>query len=191
MAIVQRSYAHMAPPGRGTYSRAVRDGDWLYVSGIAAFMGADNPAVPSDIASQTEMVFAYLRGILEAEGGGFEDLVSTDEEAKAKPAEFLVEELRTRVASGPVEFNFNLQLAQPGDNVNSAVVPLPDDRRKVTVGKLIIRQIDASGGGACVNMMFNPVALPKGVEPSFDPILLGRATAYAVSLGRRLSEGAK
>ena len=77
MAILQRSYAHLSPPGRGTYSRAVRDGDWLYVSGIAAFMGADNPPVPSDIASQTEMVFSYLRGILEAEGGGFEDLVST------------------------------------------------------------------------------------------------------------------
>lgn len=115
----------------------------------------------------------------------------TDEEAKAKPAEFLIDELRQRVAAGPVEFHFNLQLAEPGDKVDSAVVPLPDGRRKVTAGRLLIRQVEAGSGGACVGMTFNPVALPKGVEPSADPILLGRAAPYAVSLGRRLSEGAK
>jgi catalase len=121
--------------------------------------------------------------------GGTQGL--SDEEAKAKPAEFLVEELRQRVASAPVEFNFNLQLAQPGDNVNSAVVPLPDDRKKVTVGKLTIRQVEQVGTGACINMTFNPLALPKGVEPSADPVLLARPGAYAVSLGRRLGENAK
>ncbi|MFM9968949.1 MAG: catalase family peroxidase [Burkholderiales bacterium] len=121
--------------------------------------------------------------------GGTQGL--SDEEAKAKPTEFLIEELRQRVAAGAVEFNFNLQLAQPGDNVNSAVVPLPEDRKKVTVGKLTIRQVEAVGRGACINMTFNPVALPKGVEPSADPILLARAAPYAVSLGRRLSENAK
>jgi catalase len=121
--------------------------------------------------------------------GGTQGL--SDEEAKAKPADFLIDELRQRIAAAPAEFNFNLQLAQPGDSVNSAVVPLPDDRRKVTVGKLVIRQVQADAGGACVNMTFNPVALPRGVEPSADPILLGRAAPYAISLGRRLSEGAK
>ena len=77
MPIEKRSYDHLAPPGRGTYSRAVRDGDWLFVSGLAAFMGSDNPPVPEEIETQTERVFSYLKGILEAEGGGFEDLVST------------------------------------------------------------------------------------------------------------------
>lgn len=118
--------------------------------------------------------------------GGTQGL--SDEEAKAKPAEFLIDELRQRVAAGPVEFNFNLQLAQPGDKIDSAVVPLPDNRRKVTAGKLIIRKVEADAGGACASMMFNPVALPKGVEPSNDPILLGRAAPYAVSLSRRLGE---
>ncbi len=121
--------------------------------------------------------------------GGTQGL--SDEEAKTKPADFLIDEVRQRIAAAPAEFNFNLQLAEPGDSVNSAVVPLPDDRRKVTVGKLVIRQVQADAGGACVNMTFNPVALPRGVEPSADPILLGRAAPYAVSLGRRLSEGAK
>jgi catalase len=33
--------------------------------------------------------------------------------------------------------------------------------------------------------MFNPLQLPKGIEPSDDPILLARPAAYAVSLSRR------
>ncbi len=113
----------------------------------------------------------------------------SDEEAKAKPADFLFDELRQRVAQGAVAFNFNLQLAEPGDNVTSAVVPLPADRRKVTVGQLLVRKVEAADGGACANMTFNPTALPRGVEASADPILLGRAAPYAVSLGRRLTEG--
>jgi catalase len=110
----------------------------------------------------------------------------SDEEAKAKPAEFLFDELRQRVAAGPVAFDFVLQLAQAGDKIDSAVTPLPDDRKKVTVGRLIVKSVDAGTGGACVNITYNPTQLPKGVEASADPILLGRAAPYAVSLGRRL-----
>jgi catalase len=116
--------------------------------------------------------------------GGTQGL--SDEEAKAKPPEFLFDELRQRVAAAPVVFNFVLQLAQPGDKVDSAVTPLPDDRRKVTVGTLSIKAVEAGTGGACANMTFNPTLLPKGVEASSDPVLLGRAAPYAVSLGRRL-----
>ncbi len=109
-----------------------------------------------------------------------------DEEAKARPADFLFDELRQRVAAGPVAFNFVLQLAQPGDKVDSPVVPLPEDRRKVSVGTLTIKAVEAGSGGACANMTFNPTLLPLGVEASADPVLLGRAAPYAVSLGRRL-----
>ena len=35
------------------------------------------------------------------------------------------------------------------------------------------------------------MALPKGVEASADPMLAARAAPYAVSLGRRLAEGAR
>jgi catalase len=45
--------------------------------------------------------------------------------------------------------------------------------------------------GECVAITYNPMVLPKGVEPSADPLLAARAAPYAVSLGRRLSEGAK
>lgn len=121
--------------------------------------------------------------------GGTQTL--SDEEAKAKGTDFLFDDLRQRVAAGGVAFDFNLQLAQPGDRIDSAVTPLPDDRRKVTLGRLTIKSVAADATGPCVNITYVPTVLPKGVQPSDDPMLAARAAPYAVSLGRRLGEGAK
>jgi len=118
--------------------------------------------------------------------GGTQGL--SDDEAKARPTEFLIDELRRRVAAGPIAFDFMIQLAEPGDRVDSAVVPLPEGRRKVNAGRLVIREVEAGPGGACADVTFNPIALPAGVEPSSDPILLGRAAPYVVSLSRRIVE---
>ena len=115
----------------------------------------------------------------------------TDDEAKAKGANFLFDDLRQRATSGGVAFDFNLQLAQPGDKIDSAVVPLPDDRRKITLGRLVIKSVAADATGECVGITYIPTVLPKGVEPSADPMLAARAAPYAVGLGRRLGEGAK
>ena len=115
----------------------------------------------------------------------------SDDDAKAKGPNFLADELRQRVAGGEVAFNFMLQLAQPGDRLDSAVVPLPDDRRKVNLGRLSIKSVAADATGACVNVTFIPTLLPKGVEPSADPMLSARAAPYAIGLSRRVVEGAK
>jgi len=115
----------------------------------------------------------------------------TDDEAKAKGASFLFADLRERVKAGGVAFDFNLQLAQAGDRIDSAVVPLPDDRRKVNLGRLRMTDVSPDGTGACLAITFNPIVLPKGVEASADPMLAARAAPYVVGLGRRLTEGAK
>lgn len=121
--------------------------------------------------------------------GGVQTL--SDDEAKAKGPTFLFADLRQRAAAGQVAFDFNLQLAQPGDRLDSAVTPLPDDRRKVTMGRLTIKSVSADATGPCVAITYNPIVLPKGVEASNDPMLSARAAPYAVGLGRRLVEGAK
>lgn len=121
--------------------------------------------------------------------GGTQGL--SDDEAKAKGSDFLFDELRQRVAAGAVAFDFNLQLAQAGDKIDSAVTPLPDERRKVTLGRLTIKAVSPDATGPCLAITYNPMVLPKGVEPSADPMLAARAAPYAVSLGRRLGEGPK
>jgi catalase len=115
----------------------------------------------------------------------------SDEEAKAKGPSFLFDDLRQRVKESQVSFNFNLQLAEPGDRLDSATVPLPESRRKVTLGSLKVTAVSEDSGGACRDITFVPTVLPKGVEPSSDPMLAARAAPYAVGIGRRLSEGSK
>ena len=115
----------------------------------------------------------------------------SDDEAKAKGPDFLFDELRQRVASAGLAFDFKLQLAQAGDRLDSAVTPLPEDRRKVTLGRLTVKSVAPDAGGPCLTITYNPMLLPKGIEPSADPMLAARAAPYGVSLGRRLTEGAK
>jgi catalase len=121
--------------------------------------------------------------------GGLQGL--TDDEAKAKGASFLFDDLRQRVKEGKVAFNFNLELAQAGDKIDSATVPLPEGRKKVKLGILKVTSVSEDGGGPCLTINYNPMVMPKGVEASADPMLPARAAPYAISLGRRLGEGAK
>lgn len=121
--------------------------------------------------------------------GGVQGL--SDDEAQAKGPDFLFDELRQRVAEQTVSFDFNLELAEPGDNVDDATVPLPEGRDKVTLGTLSITSVAEDAGGSCLTLTFNPMIMPEGVKPSADPMLAARAAPYAISLSRRLTEGAK
>lgn len=121
--------------------------------------------------------------------GGVQTL--TDEDAKTKGPNFLFDELRQRVTSGNAAFNFNLELAEPGDILTKATIPLPEGRKKLTLGVLKIVSVSTDGGGACLNVTFDPNRMPPGVEGAADPMLPARTAPYAISLGRRLSEGAK
>ena len=111
----------------------------------------------------------------------------SDEELKQLPDDFLADELRKRAASSSIAFNFNVQIAESGDVVNDATVPLPANRKVVTAGRLVIDKVEAGPGGACDKMVFNPLVLPKGIGPSADPTLIARPASYGISFGRRLS----
>jgi catalase len=121
--------------------------------------------------------------------GGVQGL--TDDEAKAKGPSFLFDDLRQRVKEGKVAFNFNIELAQPGDVIDSATVPLPEGRKKLNLGMLKVTSVADDGAGACLTITFNPMVLPKGVEPSADPMIAARSAPYGIGLSRRLTEGAK
>jgi hypothetical protein len=85
----------------------------------------------------------------------------TDDEAKAKGPSFLFDDLRQRVKDGKVAFNFNLQLAQPGDKIDSATVPLPEGRKKVNLGRLKI----TVGRGRCGRPLPDHHLQPDGACP--------------------------
>ena len=115
----------------------------------------------------------------------------SDEDAKSKGPNFLFDELRQRVAAGKASFNFNLEIAQPGDVLDNATIPLPEGRKKITLGVLKIVSLSADSTGPCLNITFDPNIMPKGVEGAPDPMLRARTAPHAISLGRRITEGSK
>lgn len=112
-------------------------------------------------------------------------------ETQSKGANFLFDDLRQRVTSGKASFNFNLEIAQAGDVLNNATIPLPEGRKKITLGVLKIVSVSPDSTGPCLSMIFDPNIMPKGVEGAPDPMLRARTASYAVSFGRRITEGAK
>lgn len=121
--------------------------------------------------------------------GGVQGL--TDDEAKAKGPNFLFDDLRERVRAGNVAFDFNLEIAEAGDVVNNATIPLPEGRKKVRLGTLKVTSVSPDGGGDCLNITFDPNRVPKGIEGSSDPMLTARTVTYGISLGRRMGEGSR
>lgn len=115
----------------------------------------------------------------------------SEDQLKTLPDDFLADELRKRVAAAPVVFDFSVQLAEKDDSLTDPTQVWPASRKLLPAGKLTIDRVEASAGGACDAVNFNPLVLPRGIKPSADPVLTARAAPYAISQGRRLSEGAK
>ncbi len=110
----------------------------------------------------------------------------TEEQMRTLPANFLADELRRRVSSGPVEFDMVLQFPGPGDDLTNPTVAWPEDRPRAVVGRLTVTEVAAGPGGPCDPISFMALDQAPGVELSDDPTLQARAAAYAVSLSRRL-----
>ncbi len=111
----------------------------------------------------------------------------SDAELAALPDDFLADELRRRMASGPVRFRMTAQIAEPGDVLDNPTIAWPAERRRVTLGEVTLSHVEAGAGGKCDAMAFYPLILPRGIEPSNDPTLLARTTAYTLSRERRLA----
>lgn len=66
-----------APAAIGPYSQAVQAGGLLFCSGQIPLDPATGELVNGDIGLETERVMENLRGVLEAGGGGFAQVVRT------------------------------------------------------------------------------------------------------------------
>jgi catalase len=158
--------------------------DWLASHGVPASFAAVNFwGVHAFKFTNAKGQAQFARWVFEPAAG--QELLD-DEKLKTLPEDFLADELRQRVAAKPAEFHMRLQLAEPGDDLVNPTVTWPESRKTVTVGRLVITKVEAGADGACAAQMFNPLVLPKGIEPSDDPVLRARAGVYAESLARRL-----
>jgi catalase len=111
----------------------------------------------------------------------------TDDEAKAKPADFLVDELKGRLAEKkPTGFDV---MAILGNAVDAQVAPTQqwtdeDKRPSVKVASLIITGLEKNE--TCDSQLFDPTALAEGLAgPTSDPLFTERQPAYAISITQR------
>jgi catalase len=123
----------------------------------------------------------YVRYRLEPEAGA--QYLTKDQLAAAGP-NYLVEEIGKRVGDGPVRFKYIAQVAEEGDKIDDPSIAWPDSRKTVELGVIEIDKVDADSATAERALIFQPTAVPAGIEPA-DPMISARSAAYAVSFGRR------
>jgi catalase len=102
---------------------------------------------------------------------------------KAKGPNYLSDEIRSRVASGPIAFDWYAQIAAPGDDVANPSVAWPEDRKRVLLGTIEISRL-APDPAAADKEVFLPGRVPPGIEP-LDPMILLRQQAYPISAVER------
>jgi catalase len=114
------------------------------------------------------------------------ELGLTPDEVKAKGPDFYADELKERLAKGPIVFDLVAILGQKGDPTNDPTVRWNDEDTRVAapLGKVVIDAI--APDATCNAFSFLPANLPDGIAgPPDDPIFAVRSPAYVVSLIRR------
>ena len=125
--------------------------------------------------------FARYRFVPEA---GVEAL--PDDEVEGAAREYLQEDVRERLGDGPVRFTLVARLAADGDAVDDPTVPWPDgEREEVELGTLELTGLDTTRETGDDVLVFDPMRVTDGIEPSDDRILQVRRPAYSVSVERR------
>jgi catalase len=107
--------------------------------------------------------------------------------AKAKGADFLAAELDERLASQPVRFDYQVQIAAQGDSTVDPSKPWHSDQI-VTVGTIEITGVETEREHGGDIVVFDPMRVTDGIEPSDDPVLRFRTVAYSASVKLRTGD---
>lgn len=102
-----------------------------------------------------------------------------------QPVDALFAELEARLAGSPVEFDMVLELAEPGDPLDDATALWPEERRRVTIGRLTLTAPTSEAEIGDPVMNHDPTALTDGIDATDDPILQVRRGVYEVSAAWR------
>ena len=94
------------------------------------------------------------------------------------------EEIKQRVAKGPIKFQIVVQLAEDVDTVDDATVRWPESRHQTTFGEVILNALVAESDAEKRRYIFDPIPRVEGIEASPDPLFQPRADVYLLS-GRR------
>lgn len=113
------------------------------------------------------------------------EVTPTEDKTRARSADFLHDDLETRIVAGDVRFNVMALLDRPGDPVMDVTIRWPDEDRRETVrlGTIVITGVEPND--ACDASIFDPANLAEGIGHPPDEIFAARRAAYAISLAKR------
>jgi len=112
-----------------------------------------------------------------------------DAAAAAKTPDYLFDELKERIAKGPVKFRIVIQLAKEGDVTDDATVRWSEDRPQLTLGEISLTAIAADNPAEQQRLIFDPIPRVDGIEASADPLFEPRANVYLLAGRRRRVSG--
>lgn len=107
-----------------------------------------------------------------------------DAAAGSKDANFLFDELRSRIAEAPISFQIVVQVANHDDVVDDATIHWPENRPLIAFGSIVLTGVAQDSEQQQKHIIFDPIPRVDGIEPSEDPLLELRAAVYLLS-GRR------
>jgi catalase len=109
----------------------------------------------------------------------------TDEQREAASRDYLQEEIRERLASDVARFTLEFTLANEDDELDDPTVEWLGDHEVVELGELEVIEVAEDAETPDNPLVFDPMRLTDGIEPSDDKILAARPKAYSVSIERR------
>jgi catalase len=104
--------------------------------------------------------------------------------AKAGP-DYLFDELRRRIARGPITYRLFVQLANPGDPTDDGSIVWPADRKRVELGTISVTTVAPDNEALQRSLAYNPMFITDGIELSDDPFPALRSAVYALSVAHR------
>ena len=104
------------------------------------------------------------------------------QEARERGRDWLFEEMEGRLAREPVRMELEVQIAAEDDNPDDPSDEWPAERERIVVGTLEVTGVDADADDGIV---FDPMRLVDGIEPSGDPVLHYRPPVYSLSHAER------
>jgi len=105
--------------------------------------------------------------------------------AAAQSPNFLMDEIKERLAKGPVEFRLLAQIAQKTDPTSDATKVWPEDRKKVELGIIRLAAVDSTSAQTERGLVMDPTHLVDGIELSDDPLPPFRSQVYGLSFEHR------
>lgn len=162
-----------------------RQGAWLNSKPVpASYVGVNYWGIHAYTVTNAAGASQVVKFKLVPTGG---EAGLSDDDAKAKPADFLVAELGERIQKkSPSGFNVLAIIGEKGDPTGDPTMMWPDEEKRKTVNLGTINITAIEKNDTCDAGFFDPTNLADGIAgPKDDPMFLPRQPAYAISLTRR------